>query len=96
VKQGISPESEGAPPIGLGTEVDQGPRGEEWQAGGMRWMLVGAPLNSSAEPGGEALAPRALRAAELRERLSADDAGDIEGWGRVSATRPRASSACLA
>jgi arginase len=43
------------------------------------WTLVGAPLNSSAQPGGEELAPAALRAARVVERLNAHDAGDIDG-----------------
>lgn len=45
----------------------------------MSWTLVGAPLNSSAEPGGEALAPATLRRAGIVERLDAEDAGDIQG-----------------
>jgi hypothetical protein len=53
-----------------------------WPVGdtrGMGWTLVGAPLNSSAESGGEAHAPAALRAAGICARLRADDVGDIEG-----------------
>jgi arginase len=46
------------------------------------WTVVGAPLNSSARPGGEELGPGALRRAGLVERLGAADAGDIAG--RVS------------
>jgi arginase family enzyme len=41
------------------------------------WAVIGAPLNSSARPGGEELAPTALRRAGLLDRLSADDDGDI-------------------
>ena len=48
----------------------------------MGWTVLGAPLNSSAEPGGEALAPAALREAGLADRVGARDDGDI--YGRVS------------
>jgi arginase family enzyme len=41
------------------------------------WTVIGAPLNSSARPGGEELAPAALRRAGLLERLGAEDDGDI-------------------
>jgi len=47
----------------------------------MGWTVLGAPLNSSAEPGGETLAPAALREAGLAERVAARDDGDI--YGRV-------------
>jgi arginase len=43
------------------------------------WTVIGAPLNSSARPGGEELAPAALRRSGLVARLAADDAGDIAG-----------------
>lgn len=59
----------------------------------MTWTLLGAPLNSSAAPGGEADAPAALRAAGLPERLSADDAGDIDG--RVGPTERDTASGVL-
>jgi len=45
----------------------------------MSWTVMGAPLNSSAEPAGEAHAPAALRRAGLVERLEARDDGDIAG-----------------
>jgi arginase len=59
----------------------------------MGWTLVGAPLNSSAESGGEAHAPAALRAAGVREHLGADDVGDIEG--RVGSVERDAESGVL-
>ena len=59
----------------------------------MGWTLVGVPLNSSAVSGGEAHAPAALRAAGVRERLGADDVGDIEG--RVGPAERDAESGVL-
>jgi arginase family enzyme len=41
------------------------------------WTVIGAPLNSSARPGGEELAPAAIRRAGLVDRLGAEDDGDI-------------------
>jgi len=43
------------------------------------WTLLGAPLNSAAAGEGEELAPAALRAAGLVERLAMTDAGDVTG-----------------
>lgn len=42
-----------------------------------RWIVIGAPLDSSGEDRGEANAPAALRAAGLVERTGATDEGDI-------------------
>ena len=56
----------------------------------MTWCVIGAPLNSSARPGGEELAPAALRRAGLLERLGAEDEGDIAARVRP-AERDRAS-----
>jgi arginase family enzyme len=41
------------------------------------WTVIGAPLNSSARPRGEELAPAAIRRAGLVDRLGAEDDGDI-------------------
>jgi arginase len=43
-----------------------------------RWVLVGAPLDSSGTGRGEARAPRALRDAGLAQRTGARDAGDVD------------------
>jgi arginase len=41
------------------------------------WTVIGAPIDSAAESDGEVLAPAALRAAGLLERLAALDSGDV-------------------
>lgn len=43
-----------------------------------RWVIVGAPLDSSGEDRGEAKAPAALRGVGLGERIGAFDGGDIQ------------------
>jgi arginase len=57
------------------------------------WTVVGAPLNSSARPGGEEHAPGALRRAGLVDRLGAEDDGDIAG--RVGPRERDAASGIL-
>jgi arginase family enzyme len=52
------------------------------------WTVIGAPLNSSARPGGEELAPAALRRAGLLERLGAEDDGDIAARVRPAERDP--------
>jgi arginase len=42
-----------------------------------RWTVIGAPIDSAAEPGAEALAPAALRDAGLVDRIGARDSGDV-------------------
>jgi arginase family enzyme len=54
----------------------------------MVWRVIGAPLNSSARPGGEELAPAALRRAGLLERLRAEDDGDVAARVRPAVRDP--------
>src|SRR4051794_6465765 len=44
---------------------------------GASWTVIGAPVDSAAEMDAEGLAPAALRAAGLLERMGARDAGDV-------------------
>ena len=44
---------------------------------GAGWTVIGAPVDSAAEMDAEVLAPAALRAAGLIERMGARDAGDV-------------------
>jgi arginase len=44
---------------------------------GASWTVIGAPVDSAAEMDAEVLAPAALRAAGLLERMGARDAGDV-------------------
>jgi arginase len=43
-----------------------------------KWILVGAPLDCSGTDRGEARAPGALRAANLAQRVGAEDLGDVD------------------
>jgi arginase len=58
-------------------------------AAGPRWVVVGAPLDSSGEGRGEANAPAALRAAGIGERIDALDSGDISNSISSPARDPR-------
>jgi len=43
-----------------------------------KWVLVGAPLDCSGTDRGEARAPGALRAANLAQRVGAEDISDVD------------------